>query len=129
MTFFKRPVQILTILLMLCAMGPAQDARISNVRFTVLKEFNDKPIRNASVILHPVSKDGKQKRGGQQLKTDEDGKCAYPGVPFGKIRVQVIAPNFQTFGEDFDIREQEKEIVIKMKRPQEQHTIYDKPKS
>ncbi|MBI2681811.1 MAG: carboxypeptidase regulatory-like domain-containing protein [Acidobacteriales bacterium] len=124
-----RAFPIVVIFLLLGSAGTAQEPKIANVRFQVLKEYNGKPIRNASVILHPVNKSGKQKRGGQQLKTDEEGRCAYPGVPFGKIRVQVIAPNFQTFGEDFDIRDPEQEIVIKLKRPQEQHTIYDKPKS
>ena len=101
---------------------------LSVVKFTVLKEFNGKPLRNASVILHPVDKNGKQKPTGAQLKTDTTGKASYPGIPYGKVRVQVIAPGYQTFGEDFDINKDTFEIEIKMKRPTEQFSIYDKKK-
>jgi len=100
----------------------ADDASI--VKFVVLKEYNGKPVRNASIVLHPVDKNGKQKRSGQQLKTDNEGKTEYPGIPYGKVRVQVIAPNLQTFGADYEINQPDMEIVIKLKRPQEQHTIY-----
>ena len=90
----------------------------------VLKEWNGKPVRNASVVLHPVSKSGKQSRGGMQLKTDAEGKASMDGIPYGKLRIQVLAPGYQTYGEDFDIREPAKEIVIKMKKPAEQYSIY-----
>ena len=98
----------------------------SDLSFTVLKDDNGKPIRNASVILHPVNKDGKQERGGLQLKTDSDGATAFNGVPYGKLRIQVIATGFQTYGQDYDINQPKHDIVIKMKRPQKQYSIYDK---
>jgi hypothetical protein len=97
---------------------------LSVVSFTVLKDFNGKPLRNASIILHPVDKNGKQKSTGAQLKTDANGKTSYPGLPYGKVRVQVIASGYQTFGEDYEISKETHEIEIKMKRPQEQYSIY-----
>jgi hypothetical protein len=93
--------------------------------FVVLKEDSGKPIRNAAVVLHPVNAKGKQGRGGFELKTDADGKTHFEGVPYGKLRVQVLAPGFQTFGEDYDIAEGSKEITVKLKRPQKQYSIYD----
>jgi hypothetical protein len=106
----------------------AQDEDLALLKFIVLKDDNSKPIRNASVILHPVGKKGKQERGGLQLKCDPEGKAHYDGVPYGKLRVQVLATGFQTFGEDYDIEKPEQEITIRMKRPQEQFSIYgDKP--
>jgi len=39
--------------------------------------------------------------------------------------VQVLAPGFQTFGEDYDVAEPEKEITVRLKRPQKQYSIYD----
>jgi len=100
--------------------------QLAVVNFLVLKEFNGKPLRNASVILHPVDKNGKQKSSGAQLKTDSNGKTSYPGIPYGKMRVQVIAAGYQTFGEDYDISKDTHEIEIKMKRPREQFSIYEK---
>ena len=97
----------------------------SALSFLVLKEDNGKPVRNAAVVLHPVNTHGKQGRGGFELKTDNDGKTHFEGVPYGKLRVQVLAPGFQTFGEDYDIDSDAKDIVVKLKRPQKQYSIYD----
>ncbi len=93
--------------------------------FIILKDDSGKPVRNAAVVLHPVNGRGKQGRGGFELKTDNDGKTHFEGVPYGKLRVQVLAPGFQTFGEDYDIAEAEQEITVRLKRPQKQYSIYD----
>ena len=93
--------------------------------FSVIKDDNGKPVRNAAVILHPVDKKGKQERGDLELKTDPDGKTNLDGIPYGPLRVQVLAHGFQTYGEDFDIEKPKTEITIKLKRPQGQFSIYD----
>jgi hypothetical protein len=97
----------------------------ATLSFVILKDESGKPVRNAAVVLHPVNTKGKQGRGGFELKTDNDGKTHFEGVPYGKLRVQVLAPGFQTFGEDYEIGEPEKEIIVRMKRPQKQYSIYD----
>ena len=99
----------------------------SALSFVVIKEDTGKPVRNAAVVLHPVNPRGKQGRGGFELKTDSDGKTHFEGVPYGKLRVQVLASGFQTFGEDYDIDSDAKEITVKLKRPQKQYSIYDDP--
>jgi len=111
------------VLLGLAAAGD-KPQQASNLSFVVLKDDNGKPVRNASVILHQVNGRGRQGQGGLQLKTDNEGKAYYAGIPYGKLRIQVIAPGLQTYGEDHDINQPELEFVIKLKRPQEQHTIY-----
>jgi hypothetical protein len=98
----------------------------ATLNFVVTKDTNGKPVKNAAVILHSVDKEGRQSKGGLNLKTSEEGKASVPGVPFGKMRVQVIAKGFQTYGEDIDITQAEQEIIIKMKPPAEQYSIYDK---
>lgn len=98
---------------------------LANLHFSVVKDDNGKPVRNASVILHPVGKKGGQSLGGYQLKTDNDGKTESEGVPYGKLRVQVLAQGFQTFGEDYDVNLPSMNIDIRLKRPQDQFTIYD----
>ena len=114
----------LALFMLTLALGTAAQDRLSNLRFTVTKADNAKPIRNASVVLHPVDKEGRQANSGVQLKTDAEGKASYAGIPYGKLRIQVIAPGFQTYGEDHEINQPEHEFVIRLKRPQEQHTIY-----
>ena len=99
------------------------DEAMADVKFQVLKGDNGKPVRNAAVILHPVGKDGGQSRRGTELKTDAEGNTESV-VPYGKVRVQVIAPGFQTYGEDFDFSEPQKTVVIKLNRPSDQYSIY-----
>jgi len=104
--------------------GLAWGEQLSVLSFVVLKDYNGKPIRNASVIMHPVKGNGKQAKTGLELKTDAEGKTSFDGVPFGKLRIQVIAQGYQTFGDDYSIDKPEMDIVVKMKRPGEQYSIY-----
>ena len=101
------------------------DEPTSWLYFSVIKDDNGKPVRNAAVVLHPVNPKGKQERGGMELKTSPEGKCDFDGVPYGVLRVQVLAHGFQTYGEDFDIGKPKTEITIKLKRPQGQFSVYD----
>ncbi len=93
--------------------------------FVVIKDDNGKPVRNAAVILHPVNVKGRQERGGLELKTSPEGKCDLDGIPYGPLRVQVLAHGFQTYGEDFDVEKPTTEITIRLKRPKGQFSIYD----
>ena len=101
------------------------DEQYAAVAFLVLRDYNGKPVKNASVIMHPVTRKGKQKNSGLQLKTDTDGKTSFDGVPYGPLRVQVLAQGFQTFGEDYDVNKPDMAITIKLKRPQGQYSIYE----
>jgi hypothetical protein len=118
---------LLVSLVVLGADNLAAAQQTSNVHFTVVKDDNNKPVRNASVILHPVEKDGKQSKGGFQLKTDSEGKAGSDGLPYGRLRVQVIAHDMQTFGDDYDLNKPDMEIEIRLKRPTEQLSVYGKP--
>jgi hypothetical protein len=118
----------LLIVCLLALVGTAftqdDDQDLAHLKFVVVREYNGKPIRNASVVLHPVAKNGKQERGGIELKCDANGKANYDGVPYGKLRVQVLTPGFQTFGQDYEVDKPDMEIVVKLKRPVGQYSIY-----
>ena len=79
----------LALLVGLGALASAE--QLSVLSFVILKDYNGHPIRNASVIMHPVKGNGKQAKTGLELKTDADGKTSFDGVPYGKLRVQIIA--------------------------------------
>jgi carboxypeptidase family protein len=98
---------------------------LATLNFLVVRDENGKPVRNAAVVMHPVEENGKQSRGGLELKTDPEGKASYEGVPYGKLRVQVLAPGFQTYGEDYDIGQPSVDITIKLKRPAGQYSVYE----
>jgi hypothetical protein len=95
------------------------------VSFLVVKDYNSKPIRNAAVVLHPIDPNGRQDKGGLELKTDAEGKTSLDGIPYGKLRIQVIAQGFQPYGKDFDIAEPAVQIDIKMQSPNGQYSIYE----
>ncbi len=105
------------------------DVPVASLSFVVVKDYNGKPVRNAGVVMHSVGKHDKQDRGGLELKTDAEGKASFDGVPYGKLRVQVLAPGFQTFGEDYEINQRTMEITIKLKRPEGQYSIYENPQN
>jgi hypothetical protein len=107
------------------AQKDADNEPTSDLSFVILKEDNGKPVRNAAVIMHPVNVHGKQERGGLELKTDSDGKASSEDIPYGKLRVQVLASGFQTYGEDFEVDKAKMTFTIKLKRPQGQYSIYD----
>src|SRR5436853_5859465 len=125
MSAMKRALLFFFLLLAMVGVSVAADKQAAALRFVVLKEYNGKPVRNAGVVMHPVQTNGKQSRGGLELKTDADGKASFDGVPYGKLRVQVLAPGFQTYGEDFEVDKPEMEITVKLKRQQGQYSIYD----
>ena len=115
----------LTLGLVLPAVAKKKQEPLATISFVIVRDENDKPIRNAAVVMHPVDDSGKQERGGLELKTDPEGKASYDGIPYGKLRVQVLAPGFQTFGEDYDVGKPSMDITIKLKRPARQYSIYE----
>jgi hypothetical protein len=114
-------VALFVVLMMASGLAEHKSATL---QFVVVKDENGKPVRNAEIVLHAVDKHGKQHSDGLEIKTHEDGKAQISGIPFGKLRVQVIARGLRTFGEDYDINQPSHEITIKMQKPQEQITIY-----
>ncbi len=93
------------------------------IEVTVIRASSGKPIPNAAVIFHPM--EGDKDKGNMELKTNEEGKAVIDVLIKGStVRLQVIADGFQTYGEDFQVDTDEKQIVVKMKRPTEQYSVY-----
>ncbi len=96
---------------------------VSHVTVEVLRASNGKPVTDASVIFHPLVHG--HDSGNMELKTDSDGKAIIDVIETGStIRLQVIAPNFQTFGQDYKIDKPSMALTIKMLRPTRQYSIY-----
>jgi hypothetical protein len=127
----KRNVSMVMLVMVVLGVGliglaRAQDeGPTSSLRFVVVRDSDGKPVRNAEVVLHPVRGKGKQAKGEMELKTDAEGRTNIDGIPYGPLRVQVLAPHFQTFGEDYEINKAEMEITVKLKRPGGQYSIYE----
>ncbi len=101
--------------------APEQSAEL---HFLVISQESGKPVRNASVVLHPLDKAGRQRADGFQLKTDSEGKASIDGVAYGMLRVQVIAHGLQTYGEDYEVKQPAMDFTIELKPPKPQISIY-----
>jgi hypothetical protein len=88
-----------------------------------------KPVGNAEVIVKFL--EGRllktKKHESWELRTTQEGTVSTPGIPFGKILVQINAHNYQTYGETYDVAEPEKDIEIKLKAPQSQYSSDPSP--
>jgi hypothetical protein len=94
-----------------------------------VKTHDDKPIERASVIVTFVEGRDYMKLGKKiyipfELKTNMEGVAKIPPVPQGKIKVQVIAKGYQTFGEVFAVNEAEKTIEVKLNPPQQPYSAH-----
>jgi hypothetical protein len=92
--------------------------------------LSGKPVDHASVIVKFISGHAKLKLGKKiltqyEMQTTQEGEAKLPAIPQGKIQIQVIAKNFQTFGELFDIAETEKTVEIKLNPPQSQYSVHE----
>lgn len=123
-----RSASLIFVLACASAAFAGDDLNVCNISFTVTREWNGKPVRNAAIVLHPVDKNGKQRANGVELKADSEGKASFPALPYGKVRVQVLAPGLQTYGEDYEIKDKTMNLEVKLKRPQDQFSIYEKKK-
>lgn len=97
----------------------------SSLKIVVVRDADGKPIKNAQVVLHPVNRKGKASHGEMELKTDAEGRASADAIPYGGIEVQVLAKGFQTFGEDYEVKQADQKITVKLKRPSGQYSIYD----
>jgi hypothetical protein len=94
----------------------------------VVTTESGRPIDHASVVVrfvrgHAVFK-LKKLRTTYELRTNQDGEAKVPEIPQGEIRIQVIAKGFQTFGQIFDVTEEEKTIDITLNPPQQQYSSH-----
>jgi hypothetical protein len=103
---------------------PEPELKTASVNMIVIRNSSGKPVKNAEVVIHLIDDHGKPKQEGLELKTHEDGKAEASGIPYGKVRIQVIAPGFRTYGEDFSINQPSLEFTIKLQKPAEQLSIY-----
>lgn len=95
----------------------------SHIVVTVRKGFNDKPMPNAAVIFHAVLNG--ENDGNLEVKTDPEGRATIDVIEVGShVTLQVIANGFATHAEVFDVTGPQKELEVKMLRPQAQISSY-----
>jgi hypothetical protein len=94
-----------------------------------VKTPSGNPVDRASVIVKFVKGRAKMKLGKKILKTwetrtNQEGLAKIPPIPQGSIQVQVIAKGYQTFGQIFEIDEEQKTVEVKLNPPQDQYSSH-----
>ena len=106
----------------------ADDDDMTKLKVEV-KSLSEKPIDRASVIVtfiegRSLTKLGKKIQTRWELRTNQDGVAKIPEIPQGKVRIQVVARGYQTFGQTFDVDKPDQTLTVKLNPPQPQYSAH-----
>jgi hypothetical protein len=102
------------------ASPPKKEKQGPTTRLSVeVTSDKNEPVVGASVYVrwYVNRKTQTGKTDEMNLKTNEEGVARSPDVPQGKILVQIIAPGWKTFGQWYDVEQDEQTIPIALVRP------------
>lgn len=99
--------------------GADKPSATSSVRIEVTGGDENKPVADASIYLKYVKERKllKDQTVESDLKTNQEGVTHIPNVPKGKVLIQIVASSWKTYGEYFDINQDEQTIQIHLVRP------------
>jgi len=120
----------LPVLLIWCVAAFA-DAPMTKIS-VVVKTQGGRPVSGAGVKVHwsankkhPAVRFGKAVRTTFELRTNQEGQANIPSIPQGAILIQVYAKGYQTFGNTYDVDEEEKTLEVTLNPPQQQYTAHE----
>jgi len=122
--------KLLLLLALILPVAPATADDLTRLQIHVTNA-RGKPVDRASVIVKFVSGRSlkalglKKARLSWELKSSQEGMAKIPGIPKGKILIQIIAKNYQTFGDTYDVDEDERVVEIVLKDPQAQYSVHE----
>jgi hypothetical protein len=112
--------------------APLAGADLTKLK-VVVTDSQGKPVDRADVIVkfggRSIKKLGRKVRTSWEMRTTQEGVADIPELPKGKILIQVIAKNYQTFGDTFDVTEDERTVEVKLNPPQPQYSSHEPEKS
>lgn len=121
------------VLLLLVLVFPLLAGDLTKLKIVITND-SGKPVDRASVIVRfsggrSIKKLGRNVRTSWEMHSTQEGVADIPEMPKGKILVQVIAKGYQTFGQTFDVTEDERTIEVALKPPQPQYTADPTPQT
>ena len=121
-------MRCLLLLLGLASIPSWAGPPMSKVTIRVTSADSGKPIDRANVVIKLESSRSplrlyRKMVTNWETSTNQEGSVTLPEVPQGKIRVQVIAKNYQTFGDILPVDRDAQTLEIKLKPPQPQYTV------
>jgi hypothetical protein len=101
---------------------------VTRIHIHVVNDLG-KPVGNAEVIVKFLESRVLKikKKESWELRTTQEGTVSTPGIPQGKVLIQINAKNYQTFGQSYEIYEDEKTVEIQLKPPQPQYSSDPSP--
>ena len=129
----RKVLRLVMLVFLLLVFSLAQTALAKDVTkiTVVIKNDSGKPVDRANVIVRfsgrSIAKLGKKVRTTWEMRSTQEGVAEIPELPKGKILVQVTAKGFQTFGQTFDVTEDERTIDVTLNPPQQQYTADPTP--
>ena len=112
------------MLLLLCSL-PLMAGKSTRLTVQVNSADTGKPVDRASVIVrfrHGLNVNLKKTLTNWETKTNQQGSVSIPSIPQGEITIQIIAANYQTFGDVYELNQDEQTVEIKLNRPQPQYS-------
>ncbi len=109
---------LLLVAVLLACLPAAAEKDLTKLSIVVLDQ-KDRPVPKASITVTFVSGSKmfiKKVRSEWNTKTSSKGVAELPEMPPGKVRLQVIAHGFQTYGDEFEIKGEEFTHTVKLKR-------------
>jgi hypothetical protein len=97
---------------------PAKPSGSAQLRIELTGGDTKKPIADASVYLKFT--EGKVLRDKPielNLKTNQNGVARSPQIPKTRVLIQIVSPGWKTFGQYYDIDQDEQTIQINLDRP------------
>ena len=96
----------------------AKQTETTRLTITVTGGDEKKPVADASVyVKYVVDKRIKDQKIELNLKTNQEGLTHSPEIPQGKVLIQIVAPGWKTFGEYYDLQEEDQTVEIHLERP------------
>jgi len=87
-----------------------------------------RPVPKASVTITFVSGRKmlvKKVRSEWNTRTTSKGLAEFPEIPSGKVRLQVIASGYQTYGDEFEVSGEEMTHTVRLSRPKGQYSAHE----
>jgi hypothetical protein len=122
-----KPLLLISVLLM-GALATHADTPMTKLLIQVKNEAG-RAVDRAEVVVNfvqgrSVLKFGRNVHTSYDLRTNQEGEAKIPSIPQGKIKIMVNAKGYQTYGQTFDVAEDEKTIEIKLYPPQPQYSVH-----
>lgn len=119
---------VVLALVLLAALFPAVAKDLTKLEVNV-KDASGKPVSRANVIVRfggrKIAKLGHKVNTQWEMRTTQEGTADIPEMPKGTILVQVTAKGYQTYGQSFEVTEDERTIEVTLLPPQKQYSAHE----